>query len=44
MDSIHAGRLVGIGQVLLKRYLGNKSDNGYVKEIPRASGQAITIE
>ena len=44
MDAMHAGRMVGIGQVLLKRYLGNKGDNGYVKEIPRASGQAITIE
>ena len=43
MDVKHASRMVGIGEVLLKRYNleGGAKDGGYVKEIPRASGQAI---
>lgn len=43
MDVKHASRMVGIGEVLLKRYnLENKAaDGAYVKELPRASGQAI---
>lgn len=43
MDTKHAARMVGIGEVLLKRYNieGVGRDNGYVKEIPRAAGQAV---
>lgn len=44
MDLKHSNRMVGIGEVLLKRYnLGadTKSDPGYVKEIPRGEGKAV---
>jgi len=44
MDQKHADRMVGIGQVLLKRYLGNGGDAGFVKEIPRAGGAAVKVE
>lgn len=42
MDKKHAGRMVGIGEVLIKRYteaLG--ADAGLVKELPRSSGKAV---
>lgn len=44
MDLKHSNRMVGIGEVLLKRYnIGSdaKSDPGYVKEIPRGEGKAV---
>ncbi len=43
MDTKHAGAMVGIGEVLLKRYVagvGGK-DDGLVKQIPRGRGQAV---
>jgi hypothetical protein len=46
MDLKHASRMVGIGEVLLKRYnLESKGDDtAYVKELPRASGHAVKVE
>lgn len=43
MDAKHASRMVGIGEVLLKRYRIEEAgrDGGYVKEIPRAAGQTV---
>lgn len=45
MDLKHSNRMVGIGEVLLKRYrVGEGHDASYVKEIPRAAGNAVQIE
>jgi len=44
MDLKHANRMVGIGEVLLKRYLGNQHGAGLVKEIPRGDGGAVVVE
>ncbi|MBI1216716.1 MAG: hypothetical protein GC185_12980 [Alphaproteobacteria bacterium] len=41
MDQKHARRMVGIGEVLIKRYIRNASaEDGFVKEVPRAAGKA----
>ena len=44
MDLKHANRMVGIGEVLMKRYLGNQHSPGLVKEIPRGEGGAVVVE
>lgn len=42
MDRMHASRMVGIGEVLQKRYMQqNAGPDSVVKEIPRAQGRAI---
>lgn len=43
MDQKHASRMVGIGEVLLKRYNleGAVQGDGFVKELPRAHGKAV---
>ena len=41
MDLKHAGRMVGIGEVLIKRHLaGASEDSALVKEVPRSTGKA----
>jgi hypothetical protein len=41
MDLKHSNRMVGIGEVLLKRYNMSADSSGFVKEIPRGAGQAV---
>lgn len=45
MDKKHAGSMVGIGEVLIKRYMdGHDADTALVREIPRGTGQAMLIQ
>ena len=47
MDQRHASGMVGIGEVLIKRYLaasGKASEADLVKQVPRGTGQAIIEE
>lgn len=44
MDTKHSRRMVGIGEVLIKRYIesgGKLEDGSFVKEVPRARGSAV---
>jgi len=45
MDRKHTGSMIGIGEVLIKRYLGNRPDDAsFVREIPRGTGKAVVIQ
>lgn len=45
MDKKHTGSMVGIGEVLIKRYTGNNdADKSLVHEIPRGTGKAVVIQ
>ena len=45
MDKKHTGSMVGIGEVLIKRYLGDRAeDTAFVREIPRGTGKAVVIQ
>lgn len=42
MDQKHTGQMVGVGEVLIKRYLQTDAGmGGMVKEVPRGGGRAI---
>jgi hypothetical protein len=44
MDLKHAGRMVGIGEVLIQRYMAaSGQDMSFVKELPRAHGKAVVV-